>query len=77
MDVSDLNGGVLLLPVGGAEMAEQLKGRWDHYTRGGRSPLIYVMVPEVPSAMSLADGMMRTLTSLGSECQFHPQRLEY
>lgn len=70
MDVSDLDGGVIMFPVPNEDMTQQLVGRWNRINADKKPPVIAIMVPDSPVAHKLAEKMAAKLQSLDVDVQF-------
>ena len=71
MDVPDLDGGVIMLPIASPDMVTQLLGRWARVHPGKKNPVIVVMVPDTGEAISRASTMMGHLRRAGVEVVDH------
>ena len=67
MDVPDLDGGVIMLPVASPDMVTQLVGRWGRVHPGKKQPLVVVMVPDTAEAHDRAHAMRSHLARLGAD----------
>ena len=66
MDVSDLDGGVVMFPVADPDMTQQLMGRWQREHPDKRDPLLVVMFPKTNQGTGIATKMANTLNKLGA-----------
>lgn len=76
MDVPDLDGGVITLPVGNPDMVTQLLGRWGRVHPGKKNPLVVVMVPGTAEAMKAAGAMSDHLRRRGVEVFHHDTEID-
>lgn len=73
MDVPDLDGGVLMFPVGNKDMAEQIKGRLDRDCPTKQDPVMVVMVPDTPAGVEMGGVMQQNLRLLGVKVIEHKE----
>jgi len=66
MDVGDLDGGVIMLPVGSVDMTQQLMGRWADRGVDKRRAQLVVMVPDTNQGKDIAEVMARKVASMGA-----------
>lgn len=72
MDVPDLDGGLIMMPVASPDMVTQLLGRWTRVYPGKQQPLIIVMYPNTDSGRQRADTMNGHLRRAGHIVIHHP-----
>lgn len=72
MDVPDLDGGLIMMPVASPDMVTQLLGRWTRVHPGKQQPLIVVMYPNTDSGRQRADTMNAHLRRAGHIVIHHP-----
>lgn len=65
MDVENLDAGVIMLPVGGTDLVEQIKGRLDREHPGKQDPVMVVLAPKAKASTHVAAAMKRHLERLG------------
>ena len=67
MDVSDLDGGVVMFPVADPDMTQQLMGRWQREHPNKKDPILVVLFPKTNQGTGVANKMARTLSRLGAD----------
>ena len=67
MDVSDLDGGVVMFPVADPDMTQQMLGRWQREHPTKKDPILGVMFPKTNQGTGVANKMARTLSRLGAD----------
>lgn len=70
MDVPDLDGGVLHLPVGNMDMTQQIVGRYQRLHPDKKPPIIAVLVPQLQKAEEAAQSMIVRMQQLDVEVRF-------
>lgn len=70
MDVSNLDGGVIMFPVPDPDMTQQLVGRWNRLHPDKKPPVVVVMVPDSPIAHRFAEKMAAKMQSLDVDVKF-------
>lgn len=65
MDITNLDGGVIMTPIGKADTIQQLLGRWERYHPTKQPPLVYVLYPNTETGTGLAHHMRSVLVKMG------------
>lgn len=65
MDVPDLDGGVVLFPVGDRDMTQQMVGRWARHHPTKKDPVGVVLVPQTNEGISIGRRMRENMNSMG------------
>ena len=71
MDVEDLDGGVIMLPIGGRDTVTQIRGRYERVHPTKKNPLVVVMFPDTDSGRDTAEAMAAHLRAGDAEVVFH------
>ena len=71
MDVEDLDGGVIMLPIGGRDTTTQIRGRYERVCATKKDPLVVVMFPDTDAGRNTAEAMASHLRSGDAEVVFH------
>jgi hypothetical protein len=72
MDVANLDGGVIMLPVASPDMVTQLRGRWERPHPDKKPPVIVVLVPDTSDGRARAQTMQASLRRAGHTIFEHP-----
>lgn len=72
MDVADLDGGVIMFPVGDDDMTQQIVGRFARNHPTKQDPVLVVLVPNTKTGIQLGRKMATKMQSLGVEV-FEPE----
>ena len=71
MDVPDISGGVIMLPIGGRDTVTQIRGRFERVHPTKQNPLVIVLFPDVEAGRRTAEAMAVHLRTGDAEVVFH------
>ena len=71
MDISNIDGGVIMLPIGGRDTTTQIRGRFERVDSTKQEPLVVVMFPDTEAGRRTAEAMATHLRGPEAEVVFH------